>query len=340
MITLKDLAKELKVSVSTVSKALNDSYEISEDTITKVKELAKKHNYKPNKAALSLKKNKTRTIGVILPNILNPFFARSLHSIEEEASKHNYSIITCISNESLEKEKKSISLLTDGSVDGFLISVAEETQKLEETEHLEEVLSYNIPMVMFDRSMKKIVCDKVIIDDFMAVYNATNHLIKEGRKKIVLLNALSGLNVGELRINGYQTAIEEVSDYNEKPIVVNITVNANVDNQLEKIFETYEGIDAILAIDNALGAVAINAIKNKGLKVPDEVSVIGFSGKNIIVFTHPKLTTISQHSEEIGRKALEVLITKIEKENYKNTTHTTTIINTELEHRETTKHNQ
>ncbi|CAM1342305.1 LacI family DNA-binding transcriptional regulator [Tenacibaculum amylolyticum] len=340
MITLKDLAKELKVSVSTVSKALNDSYEISEDTIAKVKELAKKHNYKPNKAALSLKKNKTRTIGVILPNILNPFFARSLHSIEEEASKHNYSIITCISNESLEKEKKSISLLTDGSVDGFLISVAEETQKSEEIVHLEEVLSYDIPMVMFDRSMKKIVCDKVIIDDFMAVYDATNHLIEEGRKKIVLLNALSGLNVGELRVNGYKTAITEATDYREKPIVINIAVDADVDQQLEEVFETYKDIDAVLAIDNTLGAVALNTIKNRELNIPEEISVIGFSGKNIIVFTHPKLTTISQHSEEIGRKALEVLITKIEKENYENTAHTTTIINTKLEHRETTKHNQ
>ncbi len=336
MVTLKDLAKELNVSVSTVSKALNNSYEISEETIAKVKDLAKKYNYKPNKAALSLKKSKTKTIGVIIPNILNPFFARSLHSIEEEASKHDYSIITCISNESIKKEKKSIELLTDGSVDGFLISVSEETQTTNEIAHLKEVIDSNIPMVMYDRFVKSIDCDKVIIDDYKAVFDATNYLISEGRKKIVLLDSLTGLNVGKLRVEGYNQAILESKLYDQKPIVFEISNDAEVDNNVEKIISQNKNIDAIIAIDNTLGVVALNIAKKENKKIPEDISIIGFSGKNIIVFTNPKLTTISQHTEEIGKRALELLINRIEKKDESQLK--TVIIDTNLVHRQTTKY--
>lgn len=336
MITLKDLAKELNISVSTVSKALNDSYEISEDTTAKVKELAKKYNYKRNKAALSLKRSKTRTIGVIIPNILNPFFARSLHSIEEEASKHDYSIITCISNELLKKEKKSIELLTDGSVDGFLISVAEETQRKQEIVHLEEVIRDEIPMVMFDRSIKSIECDKVITDDYTSLFDATNYLIREGRKHIVLLNSLQGLNVGELRVKGYRAAVIESQVYKGEPIIEEIENDDNVEENLQRIFIKHKEADAIIAIDNTLGAIALNVLRNYGKQVPKEVSVIGFSGKNIIVFTDPKLTTISQHSEQIGQVAVRRLIERIEEQTKEEAK--TIVINTELQHRETTKY--
>ena len=336
MVTLKDLAKELNVSVSTVSKALNNSYEISENTIAKVKNLAKKYNYKPNKAALSLKKSKTKTIGVIIPNILNPFFARSLHSIEKEASKHDYSVITCISNETIKKEKKSIELLTDGSVDGFLISVSEETQMTNETAHLKEVLDSDIPMVMYDRFVKSIDCDKVIIDDYKAVFNATNYLISEGRKKIILLDSLTGLNVGKLRVDGYKHAIVESKLYKQKPIVFEISNEEDVDISVERIIKKNKDIDAIIAIDNTLGVVALNIIKKENKKIPEDISIIGFSGKNIIVFTNPKLTPISQHTEEIGRKALELLINRIEK---KEASQLKTItIDTTLIHRQTTKY--
>ena len=336
MVTLKDLAKELNVSVSTVSKALNNSYEISEETIAKVKDLAKKYNYKPNKAALSLKKSKTKTIGVIIPNILNPFFARSLHSIEEEASKHDYSIITCISNESIKKEKKSIELLTDGSVDGFLISVSEETQTTNEIAHLKEVIDSNIPMVMYDRFVKSINCDKVIIDDYKAVFDTTNYLISEGRKKIVLLDSLTGLNVGKLRVEGYNQAVLESKLYDRKPIVFEISNDAEVDDNVEKIINQNKDIDAIIAIDNTLGVVALNIAKKENKKIPEDISIIGFSGKNIIVFTNPKLTTISQHTEEIGKRALELLINRIEKKDESQLK--TAIIDTSLIHRQTTKY--
>lgn len=334
MITLKDLAKELKLSISTVSKALNDSYEISEATREKVKKLARKKNYKPNKAAVSLRKNKTKTIGVIIPNILNPFFGRLLHNIEKGASKYDYNIITCISNESLEKEKKSLELL-DGSVDGILIAVAKETQTLNNASHLKEVVDNKVPVVMFDRFIDSIKCDKVITDDYKAVYDATNHFLREGRQHIVLLNSLSGLNVGKLRVNGYVDAIEQSVVYKQKPKVVEIANDDLVDVNLAEYIRKEKTVDAIIAIDNTLGAVALNVLKNQGKKIPDEVSVIGFSSKHIIVFTDPKLSTIAQQSRKMAKESLRRLIDRIEKK--KNKESKTIIIKSKLEHRETTK---
>ena len=337
MITLKDLAKELNVSVSTVSKALNNSYEISQETIEKVQALATKYNYKPNRAALSLKNSKTKTIGVIIPNILNPFFARSLHGIEQEASKRGYSIITCISNESVDKEKKSIELLNNGSVDGFIISVAEETQSENCVSHLNAVIDSKIPVVMFDRFMKSVDCDKVIIDDHEAIYDAANHLIQEGRKKIVLLNSLSNLNVGKLRVKGYTDAIIDSKLYKEDPIIFEVPNDNRSEERIEQILKEDVSIDGIIAIDNTLGVVALNIAKKCGYSIPNDISVIGFSGKNIIVFTYPKLTTITQSSEKIGRKAVELILDKIEKPEHLEKK--TVIISTKLEHRETTKYN-
>lgn len=335
MITLKDIAKELDISISTVSKALNNSYEISQATINKVQKLAKEYNYKPNKAALSLKKSKTKTIGVIIPDILNHFFAKSLHGIEKEASKLGYSIITCISNELYQSEKKNIELLANGSVDGYIISVAAETQKKHEVEHFKSVLRQQLPIVMFDRMIEDVNCDKVIIDDFGAAYEATNQLLKEGRKKIVLLSTLKGLNVGKLRTDGYLKAIEENKVYKENPIVININTSIDLEEQVDKLFKEYKDLDSILAIDNTLGVIAINKAKHFGYKLPRDISIIGFSDYNVLPFCNPKLSTVTQHSEEIGKNAVRMIIDRIEKK--APVQKITKVIKTSIELRETTK---
>ena len=221
MVTLKQLAKELNVSISTVSKALNNSAEIGEDTIKRVKELAELYNYKPNKVALSLKQNKTKTIGVIIPDILEHFLAKVLFGIEREANLHGYNIITCISNDSLEKEKESLQLLANGSVDGFILSVAKETQIKNEVNHFKKTIIQGLPIVMFDRVAHDVLCDKVIVDDFEATYNATKSLIEENRKKIAFISNIDGLSVGKLRERGYMKAILEHADYESLIFKVN-----------------------------------------------------------------------------------------------------------------------
>lgn len=312
MITLKELAEKLNVSISTVSKALNGSSEIGEATVARVKEAAKAHNYKPNRVALSLKNSKTKTIGVIIPDILNHFFAKVLYGIEKQSAKQGYNIITCLSNELYEKEANSLELLANGSVDGFIMSISEETQKNNESEHFQEILDQNIPILMFDRVAENIKCDKVIIDDFQAAYNATNHLIKEGRKNIVLINSIDELSVGKNRAKGCKQAIADAQDYKKEIIEVKIDRTLGLEVGIDAIFKTHKNIDGIIAIDNISGAIAINAAHVQGYKIPKDISIIGFSDKNVLPFTNPKLSTITQNSDSIGEASVQLLVKRLE----------------------------
>ncbi len=333
MVTLKQLAQQLNVSVSTVSKALHDSEEISPETIKRVKILAKHLNYKPNKIALSLKNSKTKSIGVIVPNILNHFFAKVLFAIEKEASKKGYDIIICISNEKLEKELKSLEILANGSVDGFIISISEETQIKNKLTHFENILNQKLPIVMFDRIAEDINCDKVVIDDIGAIYKATNHLIKEGRKNIALISNIEELSVGKLRTKGYLNALNDAKQYKNQPIILNISKTDDVETEIEQLLKDNKKIDGIISIDNITGVIALNKALKLGRKVPKDLSIIGFSDENVLHFTEPKLSTISQHSLDIGEKSVNILVDKIE--NNKTNTETK-VIKTKLVLRHTT----
>jgi len=309
MITLKQLAKELNVSISTVSKALNNSEEIGEETTKRVKELAELYNYKPNKVALSLKQNKTKTIGVIIPDILNYFLAKVLFGIEREATMRGYNIITCISNESLEKEKNSLQLLANGSVDGFIIAVAQETQIKNEIEHFKKAINQGLPIVMFDRVAHDVLCDKVIVDDFEATYKATKSLLKEKRKHIAFISDIDDLSVGKLRERGYNKAILEHQEY--KPIVLKMTKTDDHQDLIKTFFKN-NTIDGIIAADNVSGIIAINTAISLGFKVPKDISVIGFSSMYTSNHSIPRLTTIRQHAKEIGAHAAQLIVKRIE----------------------------
>lgn len=334
MVTLKKLAEELNVSVSTVSKALNDNDEISPETIEKVKALAKLYNYKPNRAALNLKSRNTKTIGVIIPDILNHFFAKVLYSIEKEASKRGYNIITCLSNESFEKEMNSLEILSNGSVDGFIVSVAEQTQKENKIDHFKTILKDDIPLVMFDRVLNEVDCMKVVINDYDSAFNATKHLLNEGRKKIILLSNISELSVGKLRAKGYINALQSSREYRNDPIILSDDNEADFEKRIEKLLIEYNDIDGVIAIDNTSGAIALHKALEQNKKVPDDISIIGFSDNNVLPFTNPKLTTIAQHPIQIGKHALHMVIDKIEKQIEENKKIS---INTELILRGTTK---
>ena len=176
-VTLKQIAKELDVSISTVSKSLRDSSEISEDTRLKVQAFAKLYNYKPNNIALSLKNQRTKTIGIIIPEIVHHFFATVISGIEQIANENGYTVIVCLSNESFTKEVINMEMLANGSIDGFIISLSKETQFKGDFHHITEVMNQGMPVVMFDRITNEIYCDKVIIDDKHAAYDATPMLI-------------------------------------------------------------------------------------------------------------------------------------------------------------------
>jgi LacI family transcriptional regulator len=327
MVTLKQLAKELNVSISTVSKALNNSEEIGSDTIKRVKELAELYNYKPNKVALSLKQNKTKTIGVIIPNILNYFLAKVLFNIEREATRQGYNIITCISNESLEQEKEGLQLLANGSVDGFILSVAEETQIKNEVSHFKKAINQGLPIVMFDRVAHDVLCDKVIVDDFDATYNATKTLLSEGRKNIAFITTIDDLSVGKLRERGYNKAILENSI--QQPIVLKIA--RTEDSQLRiKEFLKSNKIDGVIAAESDSGVIAINTAVNLGLHVPKDISVIGFSSKYMSNHSIPRLTSIRQHATDIGINAAQLLIKRLQANNAFENDFSTRIVKTSV----------
>ena len=334
--TLKQIAKELNVSVSTVSKALNDSPEISEQTKTRIKEYAKLKNYKPNVIGLNLKNRKTKTIGVIIPNILNSFFAKVFTGIEKVAEEKGYNVITCISNESLKKEISTLDMLSNGTIDGFILSVSEEAQKLHEFNHFKDIINEGTPIVMFDRIVDEVECDKVVVDDFDSALNATQHLINIGCKKIALFSSVDNLSVGKLRAEGYLKALQNNNIAINTDLILRTDSEDALKAKAEILFDN-QVIDGIFALDEDDSVAALRISLKRGYKIPDNLSIIGFAD-GILASRRlsPSLTTVSQHGPEIGAAAAELLIERLEsKENeypYK-----TTIIKTLLKERESTR---
>lgn len=334
--TLKQIAKELNVSVSTVSKALNDSPEISEQTKVKIKEYAKLKNYKPNIIGLNLKNRKTKTIGVIIPNILNSFFAKVFSGIEKIADKKGYNVIMCISNESLEKEAHTLEMLSNGTIDGFILSVSEEAQKLHEYNHFKEIINDGTPIVMFDRIAEGVDCDKVVVDDFDSALYSTQRLIDLGCKNIALFSSVDNLSVGKLRAEGYLKALEN----NKIPVNPNLIIRTDSEDDLkdriEGVFDNNK-IDGIFALEENDSVAALRIGLKKGYKIPEELSIIGFAD-GILASRRlsPSLTTVSQHGIEIGEEAAKLLINRLEKKE-ENSVYETIVIKTKLKERETTR---
>jgi LacI family transcriptional regulator len=333
--TLKQIAIDLAVSVSTVSKALNDSPEISEPTKIRVQEYAKLKNYKPNTIGLNLKNRTTRTIGVIIPNILNSFFAKVFTGIEKIADEKGYKIITCISNESLDKEINALEMLSNGTIDGFILSISEEAQKLQKFNHFKSIINEGTPIVMFDRIADEVNCDKVIIDDFESALNATEHLIKTGCKKIALFSSIDNLSVGKLRVLGFYKALTDNGiEINDKMVVLTENID-DFDVKVSGFFDNNK-VDAVFALDEHTSVTAMKLGLKKGLKIPEDLSIIGFADGVWSKRLMPSLSTVSQHGPEIGELAAKLLIDRLQSKEEINV-YKTTIVKTELRQRDSSK---
>lgn len=335
-LTLKKIARELDVSISTVSKALRDSAEISEDTRQKIKAFAKLYNYKPNNIALSLKNRKTNTIGIIIPEIVHHFFATVISGVEQVANKRGYNVIICVSNNSFDKEVMNLEMLANGSTDGFILSVAKETQQRKDYHHLTEVINQGMPVVLFDRIVDEINCDKVIIDDTEGAKKATEHLINLDCRKIALITTVDYISVGKLRTQGYKQALEE----HQIPLDENLILKIEDVENSEKVIDGFlrkNEVDGVFAVNEEFSTSAIKVLVQKGLKVPEDVSVIAFSNGEISKRFIPSLTTVNQHGAEIGAKAAEILIDRLERPTDTEDQYRTEIIKTSLIERESTK---
>ncbi|MCF4102563.1 LacI family transcriptional regulator [Gillisia sp. M10.2A] len=336
-LTLKQIARELDVSVSTVSKALRDSAEISEDTRQKIKAFAKLYNYKPNNIALSLKNRKTKTIGVIIPEIVHHFFTTVISGIEQVANERGYHVIICMSNNSFDKEVINMELLANGSTDGFIISVAKETQQKQDYHHLNEVVNQGMPLVMFDRVIDEINCDKVIIDDTIGAKKAVQKLIDLGSKNIGIITTVDYVSVGKLRTEGYYKALRENNIEVNEDLILRVEDFDRSEEEI-KAFLSQRKVDGLFAVNEHFAIYAIKAVQEQGLKVPEDVSVIGFTDGELSKQFMPSLTTVSQHGAEMGAQAARLLIRKLENTEMEEGPHQTIIIETGLVERNSTKH--
>lgn len=313
-ITLKHIAKELDVSISTVSKALKNSEEISRDTKEKIQAFAKLYNYKPNNIAISLKNKRTKNIGVILPDIVHHFFTTVVRGIENYANAKGYNVIVCLSDESFDKEVINMEMLANGSIDGFIMSLSAGTEKKKDFNHLKEVTDQGIPIVLFDRVTDAIDCDKVLIDDMQGAYNATKKLLDEGRRKIALLTTEDFFSVSRNRNKGYEKALKDFGLDLDENFVLRLPF---MDIDENKISNFLDGIhpDAILSVNEIFGIYGMRVIQRKGLRVPEDVSIIGFTDGLLAKHANPSLTSVAQHGEKMGEIAAKMLIERVENEN-------------------------
>ena len=335
-ITLKQIAKELDVSISTVSKSLRNSPEIGEETRLKVQAFAKFYNYRPNNIALSLKNRKTKTIGIIIPEIVHHFFATVINGIEQVANENGYSVIICLSDDSFDKEVLNMEMLANGSIDGFIMSLSKETQFKGDFHHITEVIDQGMPVVLFDRVTNEILCDKVIIDDKTAAYEAVQSLIDKGRKKIALVTTVDYVSVGKLRTDGYIKALlDNDLPFNEK-LIIKIEDIDTCEITIAKLLED-KAIDAVFAVNELFAVTIIKTAHKIGLNDPKDLAVIAFTDGIISKYSTPTITTVSQSGIKMGNKAARMLIDRLEsEEDQENENYTTEVIETHLIEREST----
>lgn len=345
-VTLKHIAKELDVSISTVSKALRNSSEISEDTILKVQAFAKLYNYRPNNIALSLKNRKTRTLGVIIPEIVHHFFSKVIRGIEVVANKRGYNVIVGLSNESFDKEVLNMEMLANGSIDGFILSIAKETLQNQDYHHFTETINQGMPIVMFDRVVNDVNCDKVIVDDFNGAINAVSTLINKGCKNVAIITTKDYVSVGKLRTQGYLQALEDHEIIAQPNLILKVDDREVTDDNLEvletiiqEMLEENPEIDGVFAVNELYALTAMKVARKIGLSIPEQMQVIGFTDGVLSKHANPSLSAVSQHAEYIGQTAANLLIDKLETEinDDVDESYQTTTISTELIERESTK---
>ncbi len=335
-ITLKKIAKELDVSISTVSKALKDSHEISEELKKKIQAFAKFYHYKPNSLALNLRNQKTKTIGIIIPQIVHHFFTKVISGIEYIANKKGYNVMICMSMDSFDKEVLNLNMLANGVVDGIIVSVAKETEEKKDYGHFKDLINNGIPLVMFDRVIDKINCNKVLTNDVDGGYLATKHLVNVGCKRIAILTTPNFVTVGNLRLEGYKNALANCHIDFDEDLITMIDEEKDIEEQIDELLSSDNPPDGIFAVNEIYAAIAMKTAINKGLKIPEDISILGFTDGLISQYTTPALSTVAQHGYHIGQKSIELLLNEIEFQDA-DYQYQTKIIETNLILRESTK---
>jgi DNA-binding LacI/PurR family transcriptional regulator len=308
-ITIKDLARKLNISTSTVSRALRGVPEVNPETKRAVEELAARLQYEPNLVAKSLVKKKTNTIGVVIPEIVDHFFSSVIKGVQEVAQLAGYHVVICTSGESMEKERRNIQTLVSSRVDGLLVSLSKETSSFT---HLSQLTEKGIPLVLFDRVCAEVLCSKVVVTDYEGAFQATQHLIRMGCRRIAHLAGPQQLLIGQHRLQGYIDALRQ----HHLPVEASLIRYENLDASsgiasTQALLALPELPDAVFAFTDSVALGALFALRQAGLSVPDDVSLAGFTDETCCSLIEPSLTTVRQPSYEMGKVAAHLLLAQI-----------------------------
>jgi LacI family transcriptional regulator, galactose operon repressor len=329
-ITIKDIAKALGLSTSTVSRALRGSYEISAETRKLVLEYAEKLNYRPNPIAQSLKEKRSRSIGIVVCEIANNFFSQVINGIESVAYKKGYYVIISQSHESFEREVANTQYLASRSVDGLLISLSTETTDLS---HLKKLHEKGLPIVFFDRITEEMLTHKVIANNFNGAYQATEHLIRSGFKRIAHLTISPHLSITKERLAGYKAALADHKLSFDESLVKYCKygglIDSETDDAVDSLLSSKKRPDAIVAASDKLSTGALASLARRKIRIPGEMGIVGFTNSLVTDIFHPALTSIRQPAFEMGQVAMEMLIQIIESK-HAVSKFETRVLNTEL----------
>lgn len=308
-ITIKDIARELNISVSTVSRALQDHPDISERTKSLVRDCAKKLNYKPNLIASNLRTCKNTTIGVVIPELTHHFFSSVLNGIEQTANEAGYQVLICQTCEDVEKEIQAVHTFIGSRVAGILVGVSKQTTDLS---HLKEVLANDIPLVLYDRPCPSLKCDQVVSDDYRGAYNAVEYLIQTGCKRVMCFVSCMHLEVSRRRYQGWRDALQAYQMPISPDMIVECDSRSKAIIDTPVILQSENRPDAIFCVNDDCAAGVLHVAKILGVKIPDDLAVCGFSDAAICKATVPMLSTVQQHGIEIGRNATKRLLLRLD----------------------------
>jgi LacI family transcriptional regulator len=307
--TVHDIAKELNITASTVSRALNNHPRISEATKKAVVKVAKKLNYQPHRIAAALRNGKTRIIGVIVPVANRNFFGSIVRGVEEVANNANYQVMICQTHEDPAKEVSAVQALLNSRVDGIIASLSKKT---EDFSHFLRVKQKGVPLVLFDRTNDELEVSHVVIDDYLGGYKAVEHLIQQGCKRIAHFTNIQKINIYKERLRGYKAALEDNGiAFDEKLVVESNMQLEDGRKSMQQLLRLPQLPDAIFSSSD-LGAMgALQILKENNIRVPDQVAIVGFSNEPFTMFSDPPLTSVEQHSLRIGNMASEIFLEEV-----------------------------
>ncbi|MGN6396976.1 MAG: LacI family DNA-binding transcriptional regulator [Mucilaginibacter sp.] len=311
-ITIKDIATALNLSVSTVSKALRDSYEISEATKKLINDYAREHNYRPNPIAQSLKQGQSKSIGIVVPSVANQFFSQVINGIESVAYEAGFNVIITQTHESLEREIANVGHLTHRSIDGLLISLSTET---EDIGHLKRLHQQGLPIVFFDRVSEEIETHKVIADNFKGAYDATRHLIESGYTRIAHITSPPSISITVERLAGYRQALAEAGIEPPNEYVKYCAHGGRDINEIEHAVNDLLSLkakpDAILTTSDRITTTTLHLLNKLGVAIPGEIALVGYTNTTLADALNPSLSSVYQPGFEMGQKATEMLLSLI-----------------------------